>query len=98
MHILFCSLNIAALCAILFAWYKVAAFRRRIPGGLVKTACNILSEFIGLFAFGFLALMSFPLLPREYRETLISLVFVSGAVFSIALVNFFGSLADDSGF
>ncbi len=98
MHALFYSLNTVALCAILFAWYRITAFRRRIPGGLVKTACNILSEFIGLFAFGFLALMSFPLLPREYRDILISLVFVSGAVFSIALVNFFSGLADDSGF
>ncbi len=98
MHALFYSLNAAALCAILIAWYKITAFRRRIPGGLVKTACNILGEFVGLFAFGFLALMSFPYLPREYREVLISLVFISGAVFSIAIINFFSRLADDSGF
>jgi hypothetical protein len=98
MNALFYLLNSVAVIMILFAWYKINALRRRIPGGLVKAVCNVLSEFIGLFALGFLAFSLFPLLPEVSREIMLSLVFISAAGFSIIIINFFSTIAVESGF
>jgi hypothetical protein len=91
-------LHAGAVVAIVFAWYKVTALRRRIPGGLVKATCNLLGEFIGLFALVCLALSFSSVLPEGSREMLVGIVLVFAAAFSITVINFFSSLADESGF
>jgi hypothetical protein len=98
MHALFYLFNAAALITILFAWYKITALRKRIPGGLVKAVCDAVGQFVGLFAFGYIALTFFPLLSQECEGLLISLVFICVAVFAVTITNFFSALASDSGF
>jgi hypothetical protein len=98
MHALFYLANAAALITILFAWYKITALRKRIPGGLVKAVCDALGQFIGLFAFGYIALTFFPLPSQEYKGLLISLGFICVAVFAVTITNFFSTLASNSGF
>ena len=92
------ALHVGAVIAIVFAWYKVTALRRRIPGGIVKATCNLLGEFIGLFALVCLALSFTPVLPEGSREMLVGIVLVFAAAFSITVINFFSSLAAESGF
>ena len=91
-------LNSLAIVVIGIAWYKVAALRKRVPGGIVKAVCNVLSQFIGIFALGFLALSFFPYLPELSREVMLCLVFICGGTFSIIIINFFSSIATESGF
>jgi hypothetical protein len=98
MHVLFYLSNAAALITILFAWYKITALRKRIPGGLVKAVCDAVGQFVGLFALGYITLTFFPLLSQEYKGLLISLVFTCVAVFAVTVINFFSALASDSGF
>ena len=98
MDALFYLTNSVAVLTILFAWYKIYSLRRRVPGGLVKLVCNILSEFIGLFTLGFMALSLFPLLPEVSREIMVSLVFMGAAAFSIVIINYFSTIASESGF
>jgi hypothetical protein len=98
MHALFYLSNAAALITILFAWYKITALRKRIPGGLVKAVCDAVGQFVGLFAFGYIALTFSPFLSQEYKGLLISLVFICVAVFAVTVINFFSALASDSGF
>jgi len=98
MDSLFYLLNFAAVSTILFAWYKITRLKKRIPGGIVKATCNVLSQFIGLFTIGFLALPLFPQLPEASKELLVNVVFISAAAFSIIVINFFSRLAADNGF
>lgn len=98
MDSIFYLLNFAAVIVILFAWYKIMMLKKRVPGGIVKATCNVLSQFIGLFAIGFLAMHFFPQLPEVYKEILVSVVLIYAAAFSIIVINFFSNLAAEHGF
>lgn len=98
MHALSYLVTAATVVAILFAWYRILTVRRRIPGGIMRTICNALAEFVGVFAFGFLAMILFPVLPDESRVILVSLVFICVAAFLVTIANFFGTIASESGF
>ena len=91
-------LHIGAIVTMILAWYKITALRRRIPGGIVRSTCNLLGEFIGLFALVCLALSFSSLLPEGSREMLVGIVLVFAAAFSMTVINFFSDLAQESGF
>jgi hypothetical protein len=57
-----------------------------------------MSQFIALFAIGFLALPLFPQLPDVSKELFVNVVFISAAAFSIIVINFFSNLAAEHGF
>ena len=98
MDIIFYILNSAAVIIAVVAWYKITALRKRVPGGIVKSTCNLLGEFIGLFIMGFLVFPLFPVLPEGARQFLVGVVFVCAAAFTLVVINFFDALAEDAGF
>ncbi len=98
MDTFFYLLNAVGIVIILLAWFKIIRLKRRIPGGVVKATCNVMSQFIGIFAIGLLALPLFRELPEFSREALINIELISAGVFTVIVVNFFNDLASDSGF
>jgi len=98
MDAIFYILDFVAVVTVLFAWYKILSLRKRVPGGVVRAVCNVLSEFIGLFALGFLAFSFFPLLPEMSREIMLGFLTVGAAACSIMMINFFSEIAAEAGF
>ncbi len=98
MDTLFYLLNAVGVVIVLFAWFKISRLKRRIPGGIVKATCNLLSQFIGVFAIGLLALPMLHELPEISMEVLVNIELICAAVFSIIVINFFNDLASESGF
>ena len=80
-----------------YAWVRIFRLRRRIPGGVMKTACNILSELIGLFFAGYLAVPFYSMLPEYSREVLTGIMFLFAALFAVIVINLFQMILEEAG-
>ncbi len=80
-----------------YAWLRVYRLRKRIPGGVMKAACNILSELIGLFFAGYLAVPFYPMLPEYSQEVLTGIMFLFAALFAVIVINLFQMILDEAG-
>ena len=93
MEIFFLVLSVASAGIMVYAWSRVNGLRKRVPGGIVKSTSNILSELIGLFTAGYLAIPFFPMLPQASRDILIGIMLLFAAIFAVIVINLFDMVA-----
>jgi hypothetical protein len=89
MKVLFLALSLAAIGVMFYALAKVITLNKKIPGGTVGATWKILSSLIGLFTIGYLTTPFFPLLPDDYKQVIVGVIFLFGAVFVVIVINLF---------
>lgn len=97
MNTLFLVLSAVAVVVIIVAWFMVTRLRRRIPGGVIGRTCNVLGQFIGLYAVGFIAVPFTPVVPECSRNIILGILFISAGVFAIVVIRIFGRIATELG-
>ena len=97
MDIVFLALSVSSIGVMLFALYKAFILRHRVPGGKVKSTWNILSGLIVMFAVGYLATPFFRLLPPEFKDALVGVIFLAGAIFVLIVIKLFFKIIEDIG-
>ena len=97
MQTVFLGLCIAAIVVMLYALYRVMSLKKKVPGGVVGSTWNLLSYMILLFAGGYLCTPFFPMLPQEFRDLLVGVIFLGGAIFVVIVINLFYKVVSELG-
>ena len=97
METLFLALSISSIGVMLYALYQAFILRHRVPGGKVKSIWNILSGLIVMFSAGYLAAPFFSLLPPEFKDVLVGVIFLFGAIFVLIVIKLFFKIIEDIG-
>ncbi len=90
-------IDIAAIAAILIAFFQALKLRGTIPGGIVKSTWNILTTLIGLFVLGYLLIPFYSVLNAATKDLVASLIFLFGAFFVIIVINLYQRIIKDLG-
>jgi hypothetical protein len=93
----FLALSLAAIVVMLYALYRVFSLKKKIPGGVVGSTWNILSVLIVMFTVGYLTTPFFPMLPQVFKDLLVGVIFLAGAVFVVIVINLFYRVVSDLG-
>ncbi|MCK9420170.1 MAG: hypothetical protein M0R70_12405 [Nitrospirae bacterium] len=97
METLFLALSISSIGVMLYALYKAFILRHRVPGGKVRSTWNILSGLIVMFTAGYLSTPFFRLLPPEFKDVLVGVIFLFGAIFVLIVIKLFFKIIEDIG-
>lgn len=97
METLFLTLSLLSIGVMLFALYKAFVLRQRVPGGKVRSTWNILSSLIVMFTVGYLSTPFFRLLPPEFKDVLVGVIFLAGAIFVLIVIKLFFKIIEDIG-
>lgn len=97
METVFLILSLAAIIVMLYALYRVNVLREKIPGGVVKATWNFLTILIFIFTAGYFITPFFPLLPQNTQHLVVGVIFLSGAVFVVIVVNLFYRIVSELG-
>ena len=97
METLFLVLSNAAIVVMLYALYSSFTLKSKIPGGKVKATWNILTGLIVMFTIGYLATPFFRLLPQEFKDILVGIIFLAGAIFVVIVIKLFYKIIEDLG-
>ena len=94
---LFLVFSISAICVMIYALIRVISLNKKIPGGTVGSTWRFLSVLIGFFAAGYLTTPFFPMLSEDYQHLIVGLVFLSGSVFVLVVINLFYRIIKEIG-
>ncbi len=97
MQALFLVLSVSSIVVMLYALYNVFIFRRKVPGGKVKSTWNILAGLIVMFSVGYLSTPFFRLLPQEIKDVLVGVIFLAGAIFVVIVIKLFFKIVENIG-
>lgn len=97
MENLFLGLCLTAILVMLYALYRVFSLKKKIPGGVVGSTWNFLTMLIVLFTIGYLTTPFFPMLPQAFKDILVGVIFLAGAVFVVIVINLFYKVVTDLG-
>ena len=97
METLFLALSISSIGVMLYALYKAFILRHRVPGGKVRSTWNLLSGLIVMFTVGYLSTPFFRLLPPEFKDVLVGVIFLAGAIFVLIVIKLFFKIIEDIG-
>ncbi|MBI4683638.1 MAG: hypothetical protein HY755_00380 [Nitrospirae bacterium] len=86
---LFLALSVSAICIMVYALVRVFSLSKKIPGGTVGASWKFLSYLVVLFTIGYLSTPFFPNLPEMYRQLIVGIIFLAGAVFVVIVINLF---------
>ncbi len=76
-----------AIMMMAVALWKAFEYKSAMPAGTVLRIWRLLTALIGLFFICYLALPFFVFLPPEWKDNIISLLFLLGAVYVLATLN-----------
>lgn len=94
---IFLVLSVAAICVMIYALFRSITLSRKIPGGTVGATWKFLSTLIGLFTAGYLSTPFFPLLPDEFKQLVVGIIFLAGAIFVVVVINLFYKVIQEIG-
>lgn len=97
MDMIFLALSISSIVIMLYALYKAFVLKHRVPGGKVKSTWNFLSGLIVMFSAGYLSTPFFRLLPPEFKDVLVGVIFLAGAIFVLIVIKLFFKIIEDIG-
>jgi predicted membrane channel-forming protein YqfA (hemolysin III family) len=97
MDILFLFLSVSAIAVMFYALYSAFILRHRVPGGKVRSTWNFLTGLIVMFTVGYLSTPFFRLLPQEFKDALVGVIFLAGAVFVLIVIKLFYKIVEDIG-
>ena len=97
METLFLVLSLSSIAVMLYALYKAFVLRHRVPGGKVRSTWNFLSGLIVMFTVGYLSTPFFRLLPPEFKDVLVGVIFLAGAIFVLIVIKLFFKIIEDIG-
>lgn len=97
MGALFLVLSVSSIVIMFYALYSVFIFRKRVPGGKVKSTWKILSGLIVMFSAGYLSTPFFSFLPQDIKDVLVGVIFLSGAIFVVIVIKLFFKIVEDIG-
>ena len=97
MDMIFLALSLSSIVVMLYALYKAVVLRNRVPGGKVKSTWNFLSGLIVIFSAGYLSTPFFRLLPPEFKDVLVGVIFLAGAIFVLIVIKLFFKIIEDIG-
>ena len=97
MEQLFYILSISAICVMLYALFRVINLNKKIPGGTVGSSWKFLTILIVLFTAGYLTTPFFPLLPDVYKQLIVGVIFLFGAIFVVIVINLFFKVISEIG-
>lgn len=93
----FLVLSVSAICVMIYALFRSISLSRKIPGGTVGATWKFLSTLIGLFTAGYLSTPFFPLLPDEFKQIVVGIIFLAGAIFVVVVINLFYKVIQEIG-
>ncbi|MHB8846361.1 MAG: hypothetical protein ACYC7L_16630 [Nitrospirota bacterium] len=94
---LFLLLSIAAILVMVYALYSSFTLKNKVPGGKVRETWNILTGLIVIFTIGYLTTPFFRMLPQEFKDILVGVIFLAGAVFVVIVIKLFYKIVEDLG-
>ena len=97
MEMIFLTLSLLSIGVMLYALYQAFILRHRVPGGKVRSTWNILSGLIVMFTAGYLSTPFFRLLPPEFKDALVGVIFLAGAIFVLIVIKLFFKIIEDIG-
>ncbi len=97
MEILFIILGVVAILVMVYAFYSALTLKIRIPGGRVKSKWNVLTSLVMVFTVGYLATPFFHLLPKEFKDILVGVIFLAGAIFVVIVIKLYFRIIEDLG-
>jgi hypothetical protein len=97
MDMIFLALSVLSILVMFYALYNAFVLRQHVPGGKVKSTWNFLTGLIIIFSIGYLSAPFFRLLPREFKDVLVGVIFLAGAVFVLIVIKLFYKIVEDLG-
>ncbi len=94
---LFYVLSISAICVMIYALFRVLSLNKQIPGGTVGATWKFLTTLIALFTVGYLITPFFPRLPDDYKQLIVGVIFLFGAIFVVIVINLFFKVIKELG-
>ncbi|MFM2121217.1 MAG: hypothetical protein RL722_2685 [Pseudomonadota bacterium] len=79
-------ISLLAIGVMLYCLYLTLRLGARIPGGIVGRAWQTMSHLVWMFTAGYLVTPFFSLIPAELVQTIVSLIFLFGAVYVVITV------------
>jgi len=89
--------SLSSIGVMLYALYKAFVLKHRVPGGKVRSTRNFLSGLIVMFTVGCLSTPFFHLLPSEFKDVLVGVIFLAGAIFVLIVIKLFFKIIEDIG-
>lgn len=75
-----------AILLMVYCLWLVITLRKNVSGGVIGSKWNILTGLVFLFALGYSAMPFFGQIPAEVLRTIISVVFVFGAIYVLITI------------
>lgn len=79
-------LDVLAILLMVYCLWLVITLRKNVRGGVIGSKWNILTGLVFLFALGYSAMPFFGQIPPEVLRTIISVVFVFGAIYVLITI------------
>ncbi len=79
-------LDVLAILLMIYCLWLVISLRKKVSGGIIGSKWNILTGLVFMFALGYSAMPFFGQIPPEVLRTIISVVFVFGAVYVLITI------------
>ncbi len=97
MDMLFLVFSVLSILVMFYALYSAFVLRHHVPGGKVRSTWNFLTGLIVMFSIGYLSTPFFRLLPAEFKDILVGVIFLAGAIFVLIVIKLFYKIVEDLG-
>jgi hypothetical protein len=97
MQLLIKFIWVLSIIVIFYAFFRVMALRKKIPGGSASQAWKFLYYLIGLLAVGYLTMPLFSGMPEESRDFIFVVVSLAAAIFIVRVINLFYKVLKEVG-
>ena len=79
-------LDLLAILLMIYCLWLVISLRKQVVGGVIGSKWNILTALVFLFALGYSAMPFFDQIPPEVLRTIVSAVFLFGAIYVLITI------------